>query len=446
MKKIIIGVVVLAIILGIVFWRFGFSFLPFLNNNNPENQQITLNMWGLWEDESLLKPAIDAYLAKNSNVKIIYTKNNSNNYRTRVQTQILQGESGPDIFMIHNSWIPMFIKSNALVTLPESIMSLQNFNTTFYPIAQETLVRNNQIYALPVEIDGLALYYNEDLLSQAGVVVPKTWDEFTQAAIALTEKDPLTGKINIAGAAMGATGNVDHFSDIIGLLYLQQRGANLEQPATDAGADVIRFYTDFIRNPNKKVWDLGFEPSTQAFYSGKLAFYFAPSWRAHELRAANSELKFKTAPVPHLPGRDINWATFWAFSVSAKSTRQEEAWKFLQFLTSAEAEKLMYQEAANIRLFGQPYSRVDLGKEIENDPVAGSIILQAPNYKSWYLSSNTFDQGLNDEMIKYFEDAINATLQGSDPKRALETTALGVQQTLDKYVVVGSVSPLPASE
>ncbi|MBI3485585.1 extracellular solute-binding protein [Candidatus Daviesbacteria bacterium] len=441
MKKIIIAVVVLAIIIGILFWKFGY-----LLTAKKTAEPVTLKLWGLWEDDSLVRPAIDGYTKLHPNVKIEYNHQNSPNYRTRVQTQI-EDSKGPDIFMIHNSWLPMFLKNSNLASLPTTVMTSQEYNQTFYPIAFASFAKNNTIYALPLEVDGLALYYNEDLINQAGVAIPKNWDEFVDAAVKLTKKDD-KGNILVAGAAMGAVSNVDHFSDIIGLLFYQQPDADLEHPNNLAGADVIKFYTNFILDPSKKVWSLAMEGSTQAFYEGKLAFYFAPSWRAHDLRVANPQLHFKTAPVPQLPKANTanysGWGTFWGFAVSSKSSHQDQAWDFLKFLTSKDSEKLLYSEASKIRLFGQPYSRIDLQSELLNDPIVGSFVSQAPIYKNWYLSSRTFDQGLNDEMITYFENAINATLQGANPLGALQTTAQGVQQTLDKFVN-NKPSPSPTS-
>ncbi|MDP3733304.1 MAG: hypothetical protein Q8Q91_02065, partial [Candidatus Daviesbacteria bacterium] len=104
-----------------------------------------------------------------------------------------------------------------------------------------------------------------------------------------------------------------------------------------------------------------------------------------------------------------------------------------KYLTSAEAEKLAYQEAAKIRLFGEPYSLVSLAPELSNDPIVGAYVAQGPIYKFWYLSSNTYDYGINDEIIKYFEDSINTTLTGTDPGVALQTVNLGIKQVLDKY-------------
>ena len=103
-------------------------------------------------------------------------------------------------------------------------------------------------------------------------------------------------------------------------------------------------------------------------------------------------------------------------------------------MTSAETEKLLYREAAKTRLYGLPYSRVDLQKELINDPLVGAFVAQGPYYKSWYLNSTTRDQGLNDEMIKYYEDAVNGVFNNSDPQSVLSVTSKGIQQVLDKYV------------
>lgn len=434
MKKIIIIVLLISIVLGFLFWKFGPN-ISFFNKAQPQGP-VTLTYWGLWEDSNLVKPLIDQYQKQNPNVVINYVRQSSVNYRTRVQTQIRAGV-GPDVFVIHNSWLPMFQAD--LAPAPADVFTLADYKTTFYPVADASFVRGNSILAAPMEIDGLALFYNEDLLNGIGAKPPRNWQEFIDDAKKMTVKD-VTG-IKTAGAAMGTTGNVDNWSDILGLLLLQQQGVDLTNPATDNFSNIVlTFYTDFVTDPSKKTWDVTLPSSTQMFASGRLGFYFAPSWRAHELRVANPNLKFKVAPAPQLSGRTVAWATFWAQAVAAKSKNTVEAWKFVKYLTSAEAEKLLFQQASQVRLFGEPYSRVDLASELVNDPTVGAFISQGPIYKSWYLSSNTFDIGLNDEMIKYYEDGVNAILAGTDVKSALQTVDKGVKQTLDKYT-----KPQPAA-
>ncbi len=426
MKKVIILVLILAIVVGFLFWRFAPS-LPFFKEQK-EPEQITLTYFGLWEEDNLIKPVILEYQKQNPNVVINYVRQSSINYRTRVQTQIREGV-GPDVFRLHNSWLPMF--TNDLASAPSSIFTLTEYRNLFYPVAEVSLVKNNQIFAAPMEVDGLALFINEEMINGIGGKIPANWQEFIEAASKMTVKDA-TG-IKSAGAALGSTGNVDHWPDILGLLLFQQPGVNLNNVATAPVSEVISFYTGFVTDPKRKTWDTNLPSSTQMFTSGRLGFYFAPSWRAHELRIANPNLRFKVVPVPQLSDNQAAYGSFWAEAVSKNSKNVLEAWKFVKFLTSAPAQRLAYQQASQVRLFGEPYSLTSLQPELANDPIVGAFVLQGPIYKSWYLSSNTFDAGLNDEMIKYWEDGINATLQGLDPLSALQTVDRGVQQVLDKY-------------
>ncbi len=438
MKKIIIIVLVISIVLGFLFWKFGSS-LPFFNKPKPAGP-VTLTYWGLWEDDNLIKPLIVDYQSKNPNISINYEKKSSLNYRTRAQTQIREG-MGPDVFRIHNSWLPMF--SADLAPAPAEVFTLTDFKNSFYPVASDSFVKDNQIYAAPMEVDGLALFYNEEMLNGVGGKPPKNWQEFIDLASKMTVKD--ASGIQTAGAAMGATGNVDHWSDILGLLLLQQPGVDLSNVASPQVSEILKFYTGFIIDPKKKTWDPNLPKSTDMFAQGRLGFYFAPSWRAHELRIQNPNLKFKIAPVPQLSGKQIAWASFWGEAVSLKSKNITEAWKFVKYLTSAEAEKLAYQSASQIRLFGEPYSLTSLAGELTQDPMVGAFVTQGSAYKFWYLESNTFDNGLNDEMIKYWEDGINTILAGTTPETALQTVNQGVKQVLEKYTKPQTV-PTPAGK
>lgn len=461
MKYLIIGVLAFAVVGGFLFWKYA----PFFNQKEEEKIPVVLNIWGLWEDNALFKPAIDEYKKIKPDVTINYNFQSSQNYRTRTQTKIQENE-GPDIYMINNAWTLMFLKTSSMFPAPKEVFTPQEYSQTFYPVVrddftnflaikaqvdssnapdknkaiQEQFNANGKIYAIPRGIDGLAMYYNVDILSAAGVEIPKTWNEFRDAAFKMTVADE-RGVIKTAGAALGTTGNVDHWSDIVGLLFLQQPGAKIDNPGDQNGADVLKFYTDFAKVAQKRVWDNTFEPSTQAFAAGKVAFYFAPSWRAHELRQINPSLNFKIAPMPQLAGKNIAWANYWGYGVSSKSRFPKEAWEFLKFLTSADTEKVLYREAAKVRLYGLPYSRVDLQKELQNDPLTGAFVNQGPYYKSWYLNSATRDQGLNDEMIKYYEDAVNSVNNNSDAQSALQTTTKGIQQVLDKYIRAATPPP-----
>jgi hypothetical protein len=49
------------------------------------------------------------------------------------------------------------------------------------------------------------------------------------------------------------------------------------------------------------------------------------------------------------------------------------------------------------------------------------------------MISRTHDKGINDEIIAYIEDAINATLKGVSYNQAFGTAGKGIKQVFTKY-------------
>lgn len=160
----------------------------------------------------------------------------------------------------------------------------------------------------------------------------------------------------------------------------------------------------------------------------------APSWRVHEIKNLNPNLDFAVARVPQLDSENpASWATFWAEGVSAKSKNKDAAWVFLKYLSTPDVLRKFYNDASQYRAFGEIYPRTDMASELQSSELVGAYLADAPIAKSWYMSSFTHDNGLNDQMIKYYEDAINAVLTGTGVEKALETTATGVTSVISKY-------------
>ncbi len=423
MKIAVIIVLVLSIALGIAFWRFGSQTGP------KEEGDITLTYWGVFDEEETLRPAIDNYQATHPKVKINYVKQNLTNYRTRVQTQLQAGQ-GPDIFRIHSSWVPMFAQDLSIAS--DGVITFDNFKNIYYPVAVDTLTSNNKIYALPLEIDGLALFYNEDILKAANVSVPTDWASFMDGARKMTVKNS-AGQIETSGASIGATTNVDYWPEIISLLFYQQPNGNLLKPNNQDGADVLQFYTSFITDPKSKTWDVTMPSSFSSFTQGKSAYYFGTYKQIQAIKSANPNLKFKVVAVPQLYGKQIALGSFWAEVVSARSKHQEAAWEFLKYLSSPQALQIIYQNQTQKALYGKPFPRTDMANLISDDPYLGAFVLQGPYYKSWYLNSGTGDAGLNDEMINLFSGAVNNALQNGNSISALNGIAGQIQPMIDKY-------------
>ena len=373
-----------------------------------------------------MQEVIKEYEDANPGVSINYTKQSHQDYRLRLKTAIVQGDNGPDIFRYHASWVPMMTED--LSALPSAVMTSTEYTNTFYPVASQLLQVNSQIVGIPLMYEGLALYYNSDIFSTAVVDPPKTWSDLRAVASRLTVK--ANASITRAGVAMGNTSNVEHFSDIIAVLMMQN-GADMTKPNSPQTRDALLFYTNFIKSDG--VWDANLPVSSVAFARGDVAMMFAPSWRALEVKQMNPNLNFKVVPLPQLSDTRIAYANFWAEGVSAKSSHKEASWKFLKYLSSSDVQKKLYSSQSSVRPFGEIYSRKDLADSLAEDDIASAYLQDAPYAKGWYMSSDTHDEGMNDQIIKYYEDAVNSILGGTTVEDALITLDSGVQQVLRQY-------------
>ncbi|EKD80535.1 MAG: Extracellular solute-binding protein, family 1 [uncultured bacterium] len=415
-----IAIGILALVLLLVF---GFSVLPKLFKKSAP---ITLNYWGLWEPTSVIQSVIAEYEASHPNIKINYTLQSSKNYRSRMLATTGQA-SAPDIIRIHNTWLPMLRKN--LSPAPDTLLKVSDL-ADYYPVVQKDFVLGNKIYALPLEIDGLALIYNVDIFDAEGLSPPSDWNSLRKIAFDLTKTNAETGIIERAGVALGTTNNVDNWSDILGLLILQNSG-NPGRPSEVAVQEALTFYTTI--SLKDKSWDASQPSSVYAFATGTVAMIFAPAWQVAEIKVINPELNFAIAPVPVLPTSNVAWASYWGEAVPATSKHPAEAWEFIKYLGSSVALQQMYAGASQIRPIGEPYPLISLSSTLASDPLAGAYVSQGPKYSSWYLASRTYDEGINDQLIKYYEDAINSINGGSSVGAILKTLEAGVAQVLAKY-------------
>lgn len=439
----IIGGLVLMAVIGFVLMRFMGSSRQSVDTTTTTGdtpntrttvptQQTTIAYWGLWEPSEVIEDVFTEFETANPGVDVQYVKQSPTDYRERLQTAISTAK-GPDVFRFHASWTPML--KNELAAMPTTIFTSAEFQKTFYPVANKQLQVNGQLVGVPLEYDGLALFYNKEMLKTANAQPPQTWADLRTLATQLTIRSG--NEIQRGGLAIGNASNVEHFADIIALLMLQN-GATFTNPTTPEARDALLFYTNFANVD--KVWSDTLPNSTTAFARGDVAMMFAPSWRAHEIKAQNPNLDFGIAPLPKLGDNKVTWATYWAEGVSAQSKNKEMAWKLLKFLSTADTMKKLYSAQSEVRSFGEPYSRVDLANELASQPMVAPYLADAPTAEGWHLSSMTHDNGINDQLIKYYQDAVNAVLGGKKVDEVLTTLNQGTTQVLRQYGVSTTTS------
>lgn len=420
------GVLLLVVGIAAAFFFLNRSGTPTGPGNQAPATKTTLTYWGLWEPNEVMEPLIQQYENLNPGVDIVYSQQNRQQYRARMQNAVRAG-NGPDIFRYHNTWVPM-IKDD-LATAPRSVLPASELQQEFYPVMAEELVQNNSVVGVPLMFDGLALLYNESMLEAANALPPRDWREVRELAARLAIRTSNNSGLDRGGIALGTAENVDNSSDILALMMLQN-SATPGNPLSLNAQTALEFYTLFSRSDG--VWNSTMPQSSVAFANEQVAMILVPSWRIHEIQKLNPNLRFGVTRLPQLSDEQITWASYWVEGVSKTSDNTEEAWKFLAWLSQPEQLRRLHSEAVKYRGFGELYPRVEMASEIDN-PLVQPYLEDALYAKSWPLASMTHDEGLNDQLIQYYTDAINQMNRSGNAESALEAVFPGIQQVLSRY-------------
>jgi multiple sugar transport system substrate-binding protein len=419
---------------------------------------ITLEYWRVFDGRDDFAEIIQNYNQQHPYVTINYRKLRFDEYEDALLNALAE-DRGPDIFSIHNTWMREYqtkiepMPSQTVMVFPvlkgaikkEVVperrvipsMSLLDLRRNFADVVYSDVVINNQVFGLPLSVDTLAMYYNQDLFDRAGIVeVPQYWNrEFQETVKKLTRQD-LRGNILQSGAALGSSENIERYSDILSVLMMQN-GANMMSDAGQVlfhtvpagvqdrgynpGLMALRFYTDFS-NPIKEVysWNNDLPSSVEMFTSGRLALMLGYSYHLPTIKARAPKLNFMVSPLPQIEGAGtpINFANYWVEVVSRKSNHKNEAWDFVKFMTSPN------QVSSYLSKTKKPTALRSLIPGQREDLEIGVFADQVLTSRSWYKGKNPL------LMERFFGEMIESFLlaEDSDAMQVMNLYANRIQQ------------------
>ena len=424
---------------------------------------ITLTYWRVFDGEDAFEEIIANYKQLHPFVNIEYRKLRYDEYETELLNALAE-DRGPDIFSIHNTWIRKY--RTKITPMPESttmaypvtkgtvkkevipeLRTTRSFTTReikdnfVETVHKDVILEDGKVYGLPLSVDTLALFYNKDLLNNAGISeVPAYWNrELLQAVKKMTKQDPKRGLIQ-SGIALGSSSNIERYSDILALLMLQN-GATIindslqvkfhnvpdfaKNSGYNPGLEALRFYSDFANSAKESyAWNSELNNSLDMFISGNLAMMFGYSYQIPTIRAAAPKLNFSIAKFPQIEGNpptNINMANYWVETVSKKSKYQNEAWDFIQFIVKADQAKL-YLTATK-----KPTALRSLVSSQIDDNDIGVFASQVLTARSWYRGNNVMRA---EEAIKEMIDAILITTEIKKMQDIVNNAAAKIQQTV----------------
>ncbi|MBU4332339.1 extracellular solute-binding protein [Patescibacteria group bacterium] len=394
---------------------------------------VKLTWWRVWDTSDNFSSILSNYKVGHPHISIAYKKLRYEEYE-QVLLEAWAEDQGPDIFSIPVTWLRKY--QSKIAPMPESTRvpelrvsgsswkpteeiitpitpgpTPNDLKTKWVPTVYEDVIIENEIWGLPLGIDTLVLFYNQDLLDKAKIAFPpKTWTEFKDQVKKLTLIDEQSNIVQ-AGAPLGTAANVTRNTDILSLLMLQNgvEMPNFSSPSKfDSsyfpGQEALRFYLSFA-DPAKEVytWNEEMPNSLDAFIAGKVAFFFGYSYHLPIVQARAPKLNFQITPVPQITSgmNDINHANYWIEVVAKKSPHQNEAWNFVQF-ASSQGQVLSYLQAAK-----KPTALRALIAEQEKDYDIQAFVAGVLTTKNWYHGKDF------NRVEEIFKEMITNVHQGS---------------------------------
>lgn len=339
-QLLIIGVVGLGVL---VFFLMLLGILPGFKSSNQQNTEVKLAVWGIGRQQDFFSVVQNDMRTQFPNLSIEYKEfPDKSSYDYAITEAISTGKS-PDIFMIANEDMPRF--KNKTAPIPSTTFSLLQMQQLFpETVWKYDFSDQNGIYAIPLSIDTLALYYNRDLLSAASIPVPpNTWEGVEEVVPSLTKKSA-TGTIEQSAIALGGTEQtVAHASDILSSLMIRA-GSKMVSPdfkealiANSESKNALTFYTKFADEKSPLyTWNETMPYSLDAFAGEKVAMILGYLRDENSIREKNPSLNFGIAPIPQPKNaqKPLTYPSYYGYAVSRTSTKKEFAWPTLVKFTT----------------------------------------------------------------------------------------------------------------
>ncbi|MEU4770109.1 sugar ABC transporter substrate-binding protein [Actinosynnema sp. NPDC023794] len=156
-----------------------------------------------WSWTPSAKAQVEAFQREFPNIKVNYVNAGSGNDQyVKLQNAIKAGSGAPDVAQIEYQTLPQFALPGSLVPLDQ--YGFGAFEKEFTPSTWNAVKVGGVLYGVPQDSGPMALFYNKQIFDQYGIAVPRTWDEYVDAAEKLHAADPtkyITSDVGDAGFA-----------------------------------------------------------------------------------------------------------------------------------------------------------------------------------------------------------------------------------------------------
>ncbi|MFX3622690.1 MAG: ABC transporter substrate-binding protein [Ectobacillus sp.] len=359
-----------------------------------EKVEITLSGWGASPEESnLLKQTLADFEKKYPNIKVKHDVI-ADQYMDVIKTRLI-GNEAADVFYLDSLEAPALMEQNVLEPLDEYIKKEKDFDMEdFEKSMLEAFQSKSVTYGLPKGYSTLGLFYNKKMLQEAGVEVPKTMEEFREAAKKLTKGTERYG----FGVAPDLA-RMYYMPKAYGTDAVKDDKANLsDKGVVEAIQPIIdmKLQDKSIAQPK----DVGANWGGEMFGQEKVAMVMEGNWAIPFLKDNFPNLDYGIAELPTVNGKPGTMAFTVAYVMNKNSEKKDAAWKLISYLTGKEGMKTWTSKG-----FELP-TRKSVATELgfDKDPLRSAFVAGAPYATVWQAGPNlpTIKTNFDNQFISAF--------------------------------------------
>ncbi len=285
--------------------------------------------------------ALDGFKSANPDIAIEEVASEQSAYKTKLQTAMASGNA-PDVFYsLPGGFLKAFVDSGQVAKLDDELAK-DGWGDGFIPSALSAVAFDGGTYAVPIDLDAAAVWYNKKMFAANNWSVPATWDEF----LALCET------IKAANIVPLALGNKDSWPATFWFQYgmLRAKGAGVMDAfvAGDAGAtflpEGVQAAGLISELASKQYFPQGANGMSAAegnilFINGQAAMVLNGTWQIGMSADAGDDFELGYFPFPTLSGgqgdpSDAIAGVAATFAMSEKAADKEAGLTFLRYITS----------------------------------------------------------------------------------------------------------------
>jgi len=306
-----------------------------------ENDIVTIRLSG-WtanpNERQQLQEVLNKFTAKHQHIKVKYEAI-ADQYMDVMKTRLIGGTAA-DVFYLDAFEAPAFMKYGVLEPLDSYIQpefNLGDFSSRLLSAFQY----QSHTYGLPKDFSTLALFYNQQALSAAGISeLPQTWSQLRSYAKKLTIDKNKDGKIDQYGFGISP----ELARQVFMIKAYGGELVNAKGKATFASKKAVKglqILVDMYRQDKSTVQpsDVGTTSGIEMFGQGKVAMVIEGAWAIPYFQDTFPQLQYSTTELPKINNKKGTMAFTVAYVMNKQSQHKQAAWELIKYLTGKEGMK-----------------------------------------------------------------------------------------------------------